>query len=190
MRQFHAETRERFTQLEAAIEPDGDEDEEEEEEDDDGGGGGGGEAEGGAELSQFGSIADVFHYFESRLDAAASEQERKEFEAAQHALESKVGTLMELNEELSEQNGILAQAYKELSEKTKTVVQFSTGADGSRQMAVKSSNGRKLTAFEQRVEALKAEGKTVADAMTFAVEEDTDRYQTHLQEKGAFAQQL
>ena len=56
--------------------------------------------------------------------------------------------------------------------------------------SVKASGGRKLTAFEQRVEALKATGKSVGEAMIFAVEEDSERYTQHLEAKGAFVQTL
>jgi hypothetical protein len=156
-----------------------DEDEEEEEEEEE-----------APAASEFNSINEVLQYFETRLDAAASAQEKQEFEAAQHALGEKIDSLLEVNEELVSENQILAEAFKELSAKTKSTVEFTAGTDGNRKATVTPTGGRKLTEFEVRVAALKAEGKDAAEALTFAVGEDTDRYQQHLEAKGVFAQQL
>jgi hypothetical protein len=182
-RQFHSEVRERLTHLESATAVDDEQEEEEEEQE---------EEQHEEAPGQFGTLSDVINYFEARLDRAASDAERKEFEAAQDALEFKVGELVDLNTQLSEENKILATAYKELSAKTKNVVEFSAGADGVKRPVVKSTNGKKLTAFEQRVTELQTgpDKKSQAEAMVFAVEEDAERYQVHLQEKGAFAQSL
>ena len=138
----------------------------------------------------FQNIGQVLQYFEARLDAAASARERQEFESAQHTLEDRVGELLDVNEQLLGENALLAEAYQELSAKTKNVVEFSAGTDGTPRPTVRATDGRQLTRFEQRVEALKQGGKSPADAMIFAVEEDCDRYTQHLEAKGAFAQQL
>jgi hypothetical protein len=134
---------------------------------------------------------EALTYFERRLDKMASEQERREFEAAQATLERNFSELVEVNEQLVAENEILALAYKELSEKTKSVVEFSPGKEGDEPRAVvRQTNGKKLTDFEKRVDELKREGKDAAEALTFAVDEDTDRYAAHLQAKGAFTQTL
>lgn len=174
-REFNRTMAARMTSFEEAL-ADDDEDEDEDEPED--------------EPTDFNSIKDVLTYFETRLDKAATAREQQEFEAAQHALSEKVESLLDVNEQLLQENQILAEAYRELSAKTKATVEFSAGTDGSRVAAVRQTNGRKLTEFEARVEKLKAEGKGEAEAMTFAVEEDFERYQQHLQAKGAFAQQL
>lgn len=185
VRQFQTSINERFTRLEAAIEDADDDSEEEEEEEEQE------EQEEQAEAGEFSTLSDVINYFESRLDKAASEKERHDFEAASQALESKVGTLLELNSDLANENAILAEAYQALSAKTKNVVEFTAGSETTGPRAVvRSTNGRKLTEFEKRVEKLKADGKSPAEALTFAVDEDAERYETHLQQKGAFAQQL
>jgi hypothetical protein len=138
----------------------------------------------------FGSMQEVMQYFEQRLDAMAGEQERREFEGALQMLDERVGDLLELNEQLRGENEILALSLKELSAKTKTTVSFSTAPDGSAQPVLRQTGGRKQTDFEARVEELKAGGKTAAEALTFAVSEDTERYQRHLEAKGAFTQRL
>ena len=101
-----------------------------------------------------------------------------------------LGELLDVNEQLLGENAILAEAYQELSAKTRNVIEFSAGTDGTPRPTVRSTGGRTLTAFEQRVEQLKREGKGPADAMIFAVEENDERYQQHLKAKGAFAKTL
>jgi hypothetical protein len=175
----------------AAPSEDEDDDEDEGAEGEEGEGAAGDEdgAEAGAPAG-FQNIGQVLQYFEARLDAAASARERQEFESAQHTLEDRVGELLDVNEQLLGENALLAEAYQELSAKTKNVVEFSAGTDGTPRPTVRATDGRQLTRFEQRVEALKQGGKSPADAMIFAVEEDFDRYTQHLEAKGAFAQRL
>jgi hypothetical protein len=175
----------------AAPSEDEDDDEDEGAEGEEGEGAAGDEdgAEAGAPAG-FQNIGQVLQYFEARLDAAASARERQEFESAQHTLEDRVGELLDVNEQLLGENALLAEAYQELSAKTKNVVEFSAGTDGTPRPTVRATDGRQLTRFEQRVEALKQGGKSPADAMIFAVEEDFDRYTQHLEAKGAFAKTL
>lgn len=178
-RQFAASVNERLTRLEQ-----GDDDDDDDADDDEGGEG----AEGGEE---FGSVAEVLNYFESRLDAMTDEREKREFAAAQAELEHRFEQLVELNEQLAEQNQFLALAYKELSAKTKNVVEFSPGKEGEEpRVVVRATNGKKLTEFEKRVEELKRDGKSPAEAMIFAVDEDVERYQAHLEAKGAITHSL
>ena len=82
-----------------------------------------------------------------------------------------------------------------LSDKSKTIVEFSAGVDGRAVPVARASGNKKATAFEARVDQLTRGGNgekamTAVDALCFAVEEDSARYETHLQAKGAFAQQL
>ena len=181
-RQFAEGMNKRITYLEELVSAEEEDDDDDYADDDDGDEGEDGE---GAE-QEFKTPADVVRYFEQRLDRAAAQNERKEFEAAYNELEAKVTELASANQQLAGENEILAKAYKELSAKTKTVVQFSAGADGERRVVVKkAADGKELTAFEARVEELKATGKTYSEALTFAVDEDTERYAQHLQAKGA-----
>ncbi len=184
-RAFAAQTNQRF----AALEADGEEDEEQEEEEELE------EEQEEAPATGFQSIAQALHYFENRIDAAADASERKEFEAAQNALEFKVGELLDVNEQLLSENAMLAEAYQMLSAKTKTVVSFEAGTDGKAVPVARANSDKKVTAFEARVEQLKAGGNgkeamSPADALCFAVEEDTERYQIHLKAKGTFVQTL
>jgi hypothetical protein len=192
-RQFAANVNTRLIALEdPPAEDDDDDDEDEDGEGAEGVDGGEGEGEAPAEGAPAGfqSIGQVLQYFEARLDAAATDRERHEFQAAYQTLEAQVGELLDVNEQLLGENAVLAEAYKELSDKTKQVVEFSAGTDGTTRKTVRASNGRTLTAFEARVDALKTAGKTPVEAMIFAVDEDSDRYQQHLEAKGAFAQTL
>lgn len=179
-RQFAEGINKRMTYLEELVsegEDEGDDDDADYEDGDDGDDGG---------EQEFSTPADVVRYFENRLDQAAAQKERHEFETAFHELEEKVTELAAANAQLAGENEVLAKAYKMLSAQTKTVVQFSAGADGnSRPVVKKAPDGKEPTAFEARVEELKAGGKSFAEALTFAVEEDTERYAQHLQAKGA-----
>jgi len=189
-RQFAADVNTRLIALEEPADDDDDDADGDDGEGDDGEEGAEGAEGAEAPATGFQNIGQVLQYFEARLDAAASAGERREFEAAYQTLEAQVGELLGVNEQLLGENALLAEAYQELSAKTKNVVEFSAGTDGARQATVKASGGRKLTAFEQRVEALKATGKSVGEAMIFAVEEDSERYTQHLEAKGAFVQTL
>lgn len=148
------------------------------------------EAEDAPDASEFRSLSDVIQYFENRLDNAASDRERREFAAAQDALEERVGSVLQINQQLLQENQILAEAFHELSAKTKSTVEFSAGADGTQRAVVRKTNGQPQTSFERRVSQLQAEGKDYGEALTFATGEDLDRYQTHLAEKGAVVNRL
>ena len=186
-RRFAADTNKRLEGLESTVQELSGEEEEEEEPEPPGKGGKGTKEE---DHEEFESLSDVLHYFETRLETAKNERDQQEFQAAYTTLESRVSSLLELNEQLAGENRLLAVAYKELSSKTKNVVEFAAGSDGQSRPVVRSTSGRKLTEFEARVEALKKDGKSAAEAMTFAVDEDLDRYTRHLESKGAFAQTL
>lgn len=174
----------RMTNFEAAIQETDDDDDYEEEEHEDPAGGDGTQRE-------FKSLNDVVHYFEAQMQQAAGEQERQELEALVTGFEHKFGAMVELNEQLAEENKVLALALKELQAKTKSTVNFSAGSEdgeGVTRFEIKTeAQGPKknLTEFETRVEELKKEGKKPADAMLFAVQEDQDRYERHLNAKGA-----
>lgn len=148
---------------------------------------------------QFNSLNDVVQYFEAQFEHARSEQERRDFEAAQQALEEKVGALVELNarmrvdfDELLVENQALAEAYQMLSAKTKATVEFQAGHDGVERPVVLQTPAAsgKRTEFEIRRDQLIAEGKKKTEAITFAINEDQERYAKHLAEKGIVAQEL
>ena len=196
-RQFAASVNTRLIALEEPeadpADPSGNDDEEEDGDDGEDGEGEATDGDEGAEAGApagFQNIGQVLQYFEARLDAAATARERQEFESAQHTLEDRVGELLDVNEQLLGENAVLAEAYKELCDKTKSVVEFSAGTDGTPRPTVRATSGRTLTRFEARVEQLRREGKSPGDALIFAVEEDSARYTQHLEAKGAFAQQL
>lgn len=170
--QFAASIDARFTQLEEALAPDEEEEDEEEEEE--------------VDATELNSIPALLQYFETRLDNAADAAQRAEDAAAQHDLESHISQLMEFNTELAEQNTMLAEAYKTLSVKTKSTVEFSAGADGSHVATVTSANGKKLTEFEAKVKEFKDGGASDADAMVKACTEHSDLHAKHLEAKGAY----
>lgn len=144
------------------------------------------------ETTEFKTLADVVNYFERRVELAANEQERQEFEAAYTMLEEKVGALVELNEQLLAENEVMAGALKELQAKTKTTVEFSAGTEeGKPTIKITATpTGKPLTEFEARVKELQEGGKKYGEALLEAQAENSGRYQRHLEAKGAFAQTL
>src|SRR5690606_28005828 len=136
-----------------------------------------------AEPTNFESVDDVLRHLSARLEEIEDERERADSEAAMTLLEERVEQLVELNEQLTTENSVLAKALKELSAKTKTTVSFAPGQDGGYQHNFQSKDpatGRPLTQFEARVEELVKGGKEEADAILFAINEDQDRYDAHL----------
>jgi len=142
------------------------------------------------DASELSSLADVVQHFEARIAKMGADREHQEFEAAHVELDDKISDLEEFNAQLLNENQILAEAYKELSSKTKHSVDFSAGADGGRKASVSKVGAAPRTEFEARCVELQGEGKSAAEAMLFAVNEDTERYTTHLEAKGALAQTL
>ena len=172
----------RMTNFEAALAEDTeDEDEEEEIEDTE-----------GDEPREFKSLDDIVHYFEDRMTKAADEAERQELEALYGGLEKKFGAMVALNEQLRDENQVMAEALKELQAKTKATVSFSAGNEGDEgvhRFEVKVDDPKRpknQTEFEARVDELVTkEKKPRGEAMLFAIDEDTDRYTKHLAAKGA-----
>ena len=139
-------------------------------------------------------MSEVLSYFEERLQSAETQREANRQEQAFEEVEQRFGQLLELTEQLRGETELLATAYRELSEHTGQEVELSAGADDGSYEAkfTGSDGGPELTAFEQRVQELQQgdNPKTAAEAMLFAVEENSDRYAQHLQSKGAIAQSL
>ena len=146
----------------------------------------------GADPEEFESLGDVLTYFEQRLDQAENSREQAQQEQAFAEVEDRFSKLLELNEQLTGENEVLATAYRELSEHTGQSVELSAGADdGSYEAEFSGADDAKLTEFEAKVKELSADGKkTHAEAMLFAVENHGDLYEKHLSAKGAIAQSL
>lgn len=136
--------------------------------------------------TEFDSIEGSLRYLSERLEQIEDEKETAAQEHAFSVIENKMSELMELNEELAEQNAAMAHALKEFAAKTKSTVRFSATTEGGIEPIIESREGSgKQTAFQARVKALKAEGKTGPEAISFAVGEDPDRYEQHLEAIGA-----
>jgi hypothetical protein len=137
---------------------------------------------------EFASFGDALRHLESRLEQIVDDKERAESEAALAHFEEQVEDLMELNEQLALQNGVMAKALTELSAKSKISVAFKPGADGAGYETDFSEpeDGRAPTDFEKRVAELVRTGKCAdeADATLFAVHENEGRYQRHLSSLG------
>ena len=168
--------------------------EEEEEEDEDGEDMTAADEAAEVEEENFETMADVVHHFNAKFEALVADKEFAAEQEAQQELSGKFQEMQDLNSQLANENGILAEAYKTLSEKTDTTVEFSAGTDGARKAVVTKAGAAPKTDFEARViELSSGEGentKSHAEALIFAVNEDSARYQTHLQAKGAGFQSL
>jgi hypothetical protein len=134
---------------------------------------------------EFSEGDDPIAYFEARME---DEQAKREFAAHEEAREAELNELnekleqvLELNEELALQNQAMANALGELSD---SPMEFSSGADGGIELKV-VDGGEGQSEFSARVAELKAEGKEAHEAISFAIEEDEDRYTQHLEETGA-----
>lgn len=149
------------------------------------------EPEAEEEEHDFGSLQGVVTYLNSRLEAIEDEREQQEFEAVVQNLEQRFEEVTAVNEQLLQENEVMATALQKLSEESGSVVEFTAGTDGSPEAKItKAPNGRELTAFETRVEQLKGEGKNFSAALLEAQEEDPARYRQHLAAKGAIAQEM
>jgi hypothetical protein len=138
--------------------------------------------------TEFGDAEEAVHYLSSRLQQIEDTREQEREAHAFQVIEDKMNDLMAVNEELAEQNLAMAGALKEFAAKTKSRVRFEAGAEGL-QSVIESSErpgkGGKLTDFQIRVKELKAAGKEATEAISFAVGEDPDRYERHLEDIGA-----
>ena len=127
---------------------------------------------------------DPIAYFESRLSEIAEEAETQDYEEqfAQH--EARVHDLCAVNAQLIAENDAMASVLREFSGQP---VEFSAASeDGAVEVVTYSvaSNGRELTQFQARCHELEAQGKDATEAITFAIEEDENRYSQHLVEIG------
>ena len=133
-------------------------------------------------------------YFERRIkeekQAASDAQAEADAEVEFEEHKGKVQQLIAANTQLAAENKAMAMALKEVADGE---VAFSTpGDDGAVKVefsAKGGDDGAELTDFETRVKELQtgADAKDATDAITFAIEENEDRYMQHLEEKGALA---
>lgn len=139
-----------------------------------------------ADDHQFEEGADPMSIIEQRLAAAEETRVQEAQQIEFDELRDKVEQLVGVNVQLAAENKAMAQALQEFS-KHDEVLFSAAGDDGSLKAVVRSGDGPELTDFEERLAELKSEGKDEAEAINFAVEEDYDRYQEHLEAKGVLA---
>jgi hypothetical protein len=118
------------------------------------------------------------------LSAKFAEQQDLEAQAeldyAFEGIEMRLTELMEINDQLSSENAVLAEALQEFEALTGTTVEFSAGTDGGFVPRILGEDQAGRTEFEARVIELEESGKEKTEAITLAVKENPKRYQQHL----------
>jgi hypothetical protein len=118
------------------------------------------------------------------LSAKFAEQQDLEAQAeldyAFDGIEMRLTELMEINDQLSSENAVLAEALQEFEALTGTTVEFSAGTDGGFVPRILGEDQAGRTEFEARVIELEESGKEKTEAITLAVKENPKRYQQHL----------
>ncbi|CAB4159298.1 hypothetical protein UFOVP736_10 [uncultured Caudovirales phage] len=173
-----AELSKNFSELEENVhylstaEPD---DEEEEE---------GGEEEGGEEeeipATELGRLEHCVRMLSAKFAEQQDLEAQAELDGAFDGIEERITELMEINEQLTAENAILAEALQEFEAMTGKTVEFSAGTDGDYQPRILGEGQSATTEFEARVIELEASGKEKTEAITLAVKENQARYQKHL----------
>lgn len=142
--------------------------------------------------SEFSSGDEALQYLSEKLLSIEDAKEQAKIQRAFAAYDSKVESLLELNEQLAIENAAMAEALTEFSESTGRVVEFAAGAEGGYEHRISETaeDGRPLTDFEARCKQFEADGKPETDAIMLAMKEDPKRYQRHLAELGVIAKRL
>jgi hypothetical protein len=136
---------------------------------------------------EFASGAEALHYLTEKLAGIEDAKEQAKVDRAFAAYDSKVESLVELNEQLAMENAAMAEAISEFTEKTGATVQFSAAAEGgyTHRMALEDDGrGAPRTAFEERCRELEAAGQDEHAAVRTALKENPDRYNKHLEAVG------
>jgi hypothetical protein len=153
---------------------------------------GGETAERQSRRTEFSSGDEALQYLHEKLLSIEDAKESAKIERAFAAYDSKVESLIELNEQLALENAAMAEALVEFQEATGREIQFSASAEGGYEhhLAETAPDGRKLTEFEARCKQFEKDGKSETEAITLAMKEDPKRYQKHLQSLGVLNRTL